>query len=73
MGYCEDGSVERGYRGVLGEHDVSAGVTASTGNVKIHGVRVGGGDHGAGAVEDSVVGVGREVVQELAEVGYTSA
>ena len=30
MVYCEDGSVERGYRGVLGERDVSAGVTART-------------------------------------------
>ena len=32
----------------------------------MRGVGVGGEDHGAGAVEDAV---GREVVQELAEVG----
>ena len=30
---------------------------------------MGGEDYGAGAVEDSVAGVGREVFQELAEVG----
>ena len=30
---------------------------------------MGGEDYGAGAVEDAVVGVGREVVKELAEVG----
>ena len=30
---------------------------------------MGGKDHGAGALEDAVVGVGREVVQELVEVG----
>ena len=30
---------------------------------------MGGEDHGAGAVEDAVVGVGREVVQELSEFG----
>ena len=40
LGYCEDGSVERGYRGVLGEHDVSAGADARTGDVEIRRVRV---------------------------------
>ena len=30
---------------------------------------MGGEDHGTGAVEDAVVGVGREVFQELVEVG----
>ena len=44
--------------GVLGDHDVSAGATTSTGNVKIHGVGVGGEDHDDGSVEDAVVGVG---------------
>ena len=29
---------------------------------------MGSEDHGAGAVEDAVVGVGRDVVQELVEV-----
>ena len=48
---------------------MSAGATASTGDVKIHGVGVGGEDHGAGLVEDAVVGVGGEVVEELTEVG----
>ena len=37
-----------------------AGATASTGNIKIRGVGVGGEDHGAGLVEDYVVGVGGE-------------
>ena len=37
---------------------MSAGATASTGNIKVRGVGVGGEDHGAGAVEDAVVGVG---------------
>ena len=37
---------------------MSAGATAISGNVKIRGVRVGGEDHGAGSVEDAVVGVG---------------
>ena len=69
MGYCEDRSVERGYRGVLGEHDVSAGATASTGDVEICGVGVGREDHGSGSIEDAVVGVGGEVVEELTEVG----
>ena len=35
----------------------------------MRGVGVGGEDHGAGSVEDSVVGVGGEVVEELTEVG----
>ena len=30
---------------------------------------MGGEDHGAGAVEDAVVGLGVEVVEELTEVG----
>ena len=34
------------------------GATASTGNVKVRGVGVSGEDHGAGAAEDAVVGVG---------------
>ena len=55
----------RGYRGILGEHDVSAGATASTGDVKIRGVGLGGEDHGAGLVEDAVVGIGGEVVKDL--------
>ena len=37
---------------------MSAGVTASTGDVKIRGVGVGGEDHGAGSVEDSLFRVG---------------
>ena len=48
---------------------MSAGATASTGNVKIRGIGVGGEDHGAGSVEDAVVGVGGQVVDELTEVG----
>ena len=48
---------------------MSAGATASMGDVKIRGVGVGGEDHGAGSVEDSVVGVGGEIVEELTEVG----
>ena len=48
---------------------MSAGATTSTGEVKICGIGVGGEDHGAGLVEDAVVGVGREVVEELTEVG----
>ena len=69
MGYCEDGSVERWHRGVLGEHDVSACATARMGDVEICGVGVSGEDHGARSVEDAVVGVGGEVVEELTEVG----
>ena len=41
---------------------MSAGTAASAWNVKVIGVRVGSKDHGAGAVEDAVVRVGREVV-----------
>ena len=37
---------------------MSAGATASMGNVKIRSVGVGGEDHGAGLVEDAVVRVG---------------
>ena len=37
---------------------MSAGATASTGNVKIRGGGVGGEDHGSGLVEDAVVRVG---------------
>ena len=48
---------------------MSAGATASMGDVKIRGVGVGGEYHGAGSVEDAVVGVGGEVVEELIEVG----
>ena len=48
---------------------MSAGATASTGNVKIRGIGVGREDHGAGSVEDAVVRVGGEVVKELTEVG----
>ena len=48
---------------------MSAGATASMGDVKIRGVVVGGEDHGAGLVEDAVVGVGGEVVEELTDVG----
>ena len=48
---------------------MSTGATASTGDVKIRGVGVSGDDHGAGLVEDSVDGVGGEVVEELTEVG----
>ena len=62
------GPLREGTWGVLGEHDLSAGATASTGDVKIRGVGVGGEDHGAGLVEDAVVGVGGEVVEELTEV-----
>ena len=40
LGYCEDGSVERGYRGVLGDHDVSAGAAVRMGGVEIRGVGV---------------------------------
>ena len=36
--HFEDRSVERGYRGLLGEHNVSAGATESTGEVEIRGV-----------------------------------
>ena len=61
--------IERGYRGVLREHAVSACATASMGNVKIRAVGVGGGDHVAGLVENAVIGVGGEVVKELTEVG----
>ena len=48
---------------------MGARATASTGNVKIRNVGVGREDHGAGSVEDAVVGVGGEVVEELTEVG----
>ena len=48
---------------------MSSGATASTGDIKIRGVGVGGEDHGAVSVEDAVVGVGGEVVEELTEVG----
>ena len=48
---------------------MSAGANASAGDVNIRGVGVSGEDHGAGSVEDSVVGVGGEVVEELTEVG----
>ena len=48
---------------------MSAGATASTGNIKIHSAGVGGEDHGAGSVEDAVIRVGGEVVKELTEVG----
>ena len=48
---------------------MSAGATARTGDVEICGVRVSGEDHGAGPVEDAVIGVGGEIVEELAEVG----
>ena len=48
---------------------MSAGATASTGDVNISGVGVGGEDYGAGLVGDAVVGVGGEVVEELTEVG----
>ena len=48
---------------------MSAGTTVSMGNVDICGVGVGEEDHGAGSVEDAVVGVGGEVVKELTEVG----
>ena len=48
---------------------MSASATASTGDVKIRGVGVGGEDHGAGSVEDAVVEVGGELVKELTEVG----
>ena len=47
---------------------MSTGATASTGDVKTHGVGVGGEDHGAGSVEYAVVGVGGELVKELTEV-----
>ena len=48
---------------------MSAGATASTGDVKIRGVGVGREYHDAGSVEDAVAGVGGEVVEELTEVG----
>ena len=43
--------------------------TASTGDVKICSVRVGGEDNGAGSVDDAVIKVSGEVVEELTEVG----
>ena len=48
---------------------MSAGATTSKGDVKIRSVGLGGEDHGAGLVEDAVVGVGGEVVKELTEIG----
>ena len=42
---------------------MSADATLSTEDVKIRGVGVGGEDHGAGLVENSVVGVCGEVVE----------
>ena len=48
---------------------MTACVTARLGDVEICGVGVSGKDHGAGPVEDAVVGVGGEIVEELDEVG----
>ena len=48
---------------------MSTGATASTEEVKICGVRVGGQDYGTGLVEDAVVWLGGEVVEELTEFG----
>ena len=47
---------------------MSASATARTGDVEIRGVGVNCEDHGAGSVEDAVVGVGGEIVEEFAEV-----
>ena len=46
-----------------------AGTAVRTGVVEIRHVGVSLEDHGAGSVEDAVVGVGGEIVEELAEVG----
>ena len=48
---------------------MSAYVTARLGDVEICGVGVCVEDHGTGSVKDAVVGVGGEIVEELAEVG----
>ena len=48
---------------------MSAGAVASACNVEVSGVGLDDKNHGAGAVEDAVVGVGREVVHEFSEVG----
>ena len=48
---------------------MGACVTARLGGIEICGVGVSGEDHGAGYVEDAVIGVGGEVVEELTEVG----
>ena len=67
--YPDDGILYRSSAMIL---SARSGAAVSTGNVKVRGVGVGGEDYGIGAVEDAVSGVGREVVQELAEVGLVS-
>ena len=44
---------------------MSACATARLGDIEVCGVGVSGEDHGAGSVEDSVIGVGGEVVEKL--------
>ena len=48
---------------------MSACATARLGGVEICGVGLSREDHGAGPVEDAVIGVGGDIVEELAEVG----
>ena len=48
---------------------MSAGAAVRMGDVEIRSVGVRLEDHGAGSVEDAVVGVGGEIVEELTEVG----
>ena len=48
---------------------MGACATARLGDIEICGIGVSGEDHGAGSVEDAVIGVGGEVVEELTEVG----
>ena len=48
---------------------MSACATARLGDVEICGVGVSGEDHGTGPVEDAVIGVGGEIIEELAGVG----